>query len=107
MSEMERAEFQLNLFELKALREKVGELRAQLAARDAEIAQLKGEVKVESEPEVKVESEPKAERKYGRLIEAMDTLYANSTGAQKEWIDNNWKSILDGMVERGEEMIQG
>ena len=48
-----------------------------------------------------------AARKYGRLIEAMDTLYANSTGAQKEWIDNNWKSILDGMVERGEEMIQG
>ena len=48
-----------------------------------------------------------AAHKYGRLIEAMDTLYANSTGAQKEWIDNNWKSILDGMVERGEEMIQG
>ena len=48
-----------------------------------------------------------AARKYGRLIEAVDTLYANSTGAQKEWIDNNWKSILDGMVERGEEMIQG
>ena len=38
-----------------------------------------------------------AARKYGRLIEAMDSLYANSTGAQKEWIDNNWKSILDGM----------
>ena len=45
--------------EMEALRAKVAELETQLAARDAEIAQLKGEVKVESEPEVKVESEPK------------------------------------------------
>ena len=48
--------------EMEALRTKVEELEAQLAARDAEIAQLKGEVKVESEPEVKVESETEEEQ---------------------------------------------
>ena len=52
--------------EVAALRTKVEELEAQLAARDAEIAQLKGEGKVEAEPKVEsepeVESEPKVEK---------------------------------------------
>ena len=58
MSEMERAEFQLNLFELKALRAKVAEMEAQLAARDAEIEKLKRNLELASEMMKEVESEP-------------------------------------------------
>ena len=65
MSEMEN--------EVAALRTKVEELEAQLAARDAEIAQLK------VEPEVKVESEdkvePTLEEKYEALLEENGSLH--------------------------------
>ena len=47
--------------EMEALRTKVEELEAQLAARDAEIAQLKGEVKVEAEPDSQGKEEGKSE----------------------------------------------
>ena len=52
--------------EVAALRTKVAELEAQLAARDAEIAQLKGEVKVEAKPEV--ESEPEVKDEYKEKV---------------------------------------
>ena len=55
-----------------SLRTKVAELEAQLGARDAEIAQLKGEVKVESEPEVESED---FETQASNLWEIMSDLH--------------------------------
>ncbi len=43
---------------------------------------------------------------YGRLMDSMDKVYRNSTGEQKEWVDNNWKSILDAMADYGETLIR-
>ena len=56
MAEMEK-NASIDAKEVARLTAENEELKALLAARDAEIAQLKGEVKVESEPEVKVERE--------------------------------------------------
>ena len=58
--------------EVVSLRAKVAELEAQLGARDAEIAQLKGEVKVESEPEVESED---FETQASNLWEIMSDLH--------------------------------
>ena len=60
-----------------ALRTKVAEREAQLAARDAEIAQLKGEVKVEAKPKVEGEDEVELtlEEKYAALLEENGSLH--------------------------------
>lgn len=44
---------------------------------------------------------------YDRLITSLNYSYNDSVGEQRDWIESNWISILDGMIERYEEMVNG
>jgi len=59
----------------------------------------------------KLKKENKKLELYDRLIQQMEDMYSEAKNKknqdQKDWIDSNWNSILDGMTDHGACMITG